>query len=103
MHIYIQTDRQRHIYIYTHTYIYIRSHPSIFKLKQKFYFKRRFELKPVTEEFVKNIVNNLPRNKTTGRDIPINLLKQSTFVLSCLVHSINEVLVNYLIPLNCQI
>ena len=38
-----------------------RSHLSIVKLKQKFSFERNFAFKTATEEFIKNIVNDLSR------------------------------------------
>lgn len=82
-----------------------QSHPNIVKAKQKFSFKWKFAFKLVTEEFVKNIVNDLSRSKAAGGDIPLNLLKkESNFVLPYLVHCANEALLkNYLIPWNCGI
>ena len=55
-----------------------------------------FALKPVTKEFAKNIVNNLSRSKAAGGDMPLNLLKESTFVL--LIFCVNEVLVKSKFP-----
>ena len=69
------------------------SYPSIVKLKQKFCFKRKFGFKPVTEEFVKNIANDLSRNEAAGGDMPLNLLKESTFVLPYIVYSVSVTLV----------
>ena len=48
-----------------------RFRSSIVKLKQKFPFKRKFAFKPVTEEFVKNFVNNISRNKAIGGHISL--------------------------------
>ena len=67
-----------------------QSHPSIIELKQKFSIKRKFAFKLVTEEFVQNIANDLSSNKAVGWDIPPNLLKESTFILQCLVRCINK-------------
>ena len=41
------------------------SYTSIIKVKH-FFIKRKFLFKPVTEEFVKNMVNNPSRNKVAG-------------------------------------
>ena len=69
------------------------SHPKIIKLKQKFSIKRKFAFKPFTEEFFKNILNGLSWNKAAGGDIPLNLIKESTFIPLYLVHCFNENLV----------
>ena len=78
------------------------SYPSIVKLKRKLSFKRKFAFKPVTEEFVKNIAKNVSRNEAAGEDIQLNLLKESTFVLPCIVHCVSETLVKseFFDPLN---
>ena len=61
------------------------SQTSIAKLKQKFSFKRKFAFKPVRHIFVKNIVNDLSRNKAAGEDIPLNLFVVCSFV-PCTLH-----------------
>ena len=65
-------------------------------MKQKILFKRKFAFKPVTEEFVKNIINDLSQNKAASGDIPLDVFKKSTFVLPYLVRCVNE---NSFIPL----
>ena len=55
-------------------------HPKIIKLKQIFSIKK-IAFKPYTEEFFKNIINDLSWNEADGGDIPINLIKESTFIL----------------------
>ena len=45
------------------------------KLKQKFSIKGKLVFKPVKEEIVKNIANDLFQNKTADGDIALNLLK----------------------------
>ena len=74
------------------------SHPKIPKLKQKFSLKRKSVFKPFTEEFFKNIVNDLSWNEAAGEDIPLNLIKESTFILSYLAHCVNEDLVKSEFP-----
>ena len=75
-----------------------RSRPSIVKLKQKYSFKRKFAFKPVIEEFVKNIVNNLSRSKAAGGDILFNLLKESVFVLTYFGCCVNQALLKSEFP-----
>ena len=50
------------------------------------------------KEFVKNIVNGISRNKAAGVDIPMNLLKESTFVLPFLVRCVNKALAKSKFP-----
>ena len=80
------------------------SHPKIIKLKQKFSIKRKFAFKPFTEEFFKKVVNGLSWNEAAGGDIPLNLIKESTFILPYLAHCFNEDLVKGEFPdPNCRI
>ena len=62
-------------------------------MKQKFSIKRKFAFKLFTEEFFKNIVNGLSWNKAADGDIPLNLIKESTFIPPYLPHCFNENLV----------
>ena len=57
-----------------------RFHPKITKLKEKFSIKKN-AFKPHTEELFKNIIDDLSWNEADGGDIPINLIKESTFIL----------------------
>ena len=80
------------------------SRPKIIKLKQKFSIKRKFAFKSFTEEFFKNIVNGLSWNEAAGGYIPLNLMKESTFILLYLPHCFNEYLVKgELVHLNPRI
>ena len=54
--------------------------------------------KPYTEEFFKNIVNELSWNEAAGGDIPLNLIKESTFIHPYLAHCVNEDLVKSEFP-----
>ena len=60
---------------------------------QKFSIKIKFAFKPFTEEFFRNIVNGLSCNEAAGGDMPLNLIKVSTFILPFLAHCFNEDLV----------
>ena len=66
---------------------------ALLNLSKNFHFKRKFTFKLVTEEFVKNIISDLSQNKAAGVDIPLKVLKDSTFVLPYLVRCVNETLV----------
>ena len=46
--------------------------------------------KAYTEEFLKNIVNDLSWNEAAGGDMPLNLIKESTLILPYLGHCVNE-------------
>ena len=73
-------------------------------MKQKFSIKRKFLFKPSTEEFFKSIVNDLSWNKAAVDDIPLNLIKKSTFILPYFAHCFNEDLVKGEFPdATCQI
>ena len=67
-------------------------------MKQKFPFKRKFAFKLLTEAFIKNIVNDLSKNKAASGDIPLNVLKESTFIFPNLVRHVNETLVKSEFP-----
>ena len=60
--------------------------------------KRKFAFKPFTKKFFKNIVNNLSWNETTGGDIPLDLVKESNFILPYLARCVNEDLVRSEFP-----
>ena len=53
----------------------------IIKLKQKFSIKKTIAFKLYAEEFFKNLINDLSWNEADGGDVPINLIKESTFIL----------------------
>ena len=67
-------------------------------MKQKFSIKRKIAFKPFTEEFFKNIVNGISWNEADGGDIPLNLIKESTVIISDLAHCFNEDLVKDKFP-----
>ena len=52
-----------------------RSHPAIKNFKRNFEITIKFTFKPVSSEFVKDIVRDLFSNKAVGGDIPVNFQK----------------------------
>ena len=57
-------------------------HPSILKIKQKLKINRKFSFQSVSEDTVKNVVKNLPSDKATAGEIPVDILKNSEFCFS---------------------
>ena len=53
------------------------NHPSIMKIKSKYAIQEKFSVKSVTVKDVENIIKNMPNNKASGGEIPLNILKQS--------------------------
>ena len=41
--------------------------------------KQKFSFKPITVKDIENVIKNIPINKVTGGEIPVNVLKQSGF------------------------
>ena len=56
-----------------------KNHPSIVKIKNKYLIKEKFSFQPVSVKDVENVIKNVPSNKASGGDIPIQILKQSGF------------------------
>ena len=56
-----------------------KSHASIKKIKSNYTIKQKFSFKPVTVKDIENVIKNIPTNKVTGGEIPLNVLKQSSF------------------------
>ena len=65
-------------------------HPSILKIKQKVKINSKFSFQSVFEDTVKNVVKNLPSDKATTREIPVDILKNSEFGFSELTKCINK-------------
>ena len=60
------------------------NHPSILKIISKYAIQEKFSLKPVTVKDVENIIKNIPNDKVSGAEIPVNILKQSRFTYKML-------------------
>ena len=56
-----------------------KSHPSIKKIKSNYTIKQNFASKPVTVKDIENVIKNIPTNKVTEGEIPLDVLKQSGF------------------------
>ena len=69
------------------------NHPSIMKIKSKYAIQEKFSVKPVTVKDVENIIKNIPNNKASGGEIPLNILKQSRFTYEMLTDCINDAIV----------
>ena len=65
-------------------------HPSVLKIKQKIKINSKFSFQSVSEDTVKNVVKNLPSDKATAAEIPVDILKNSEFCFSELTKCINE-------------
>ena len=63
------------------------NHPSILKIKEKV---QRFSFQHVSEATVRKVVKNLPSDKVSAGEIPIKILKESTFCFPELTNCINE-------------
>ena len=67
-----------------------KNHPSIVKIKNKYLVKEKFSFQPVSVKDVENVIKNFPSDKTSGGDIPIQMLKQSGFTYQILTDCIND-------------
>ena len=75
-----------------------RSHPSIKSIKRNYKITSKFSFKPISKEFVKDIVNDLSLNKAAGREIPQKILKECDFSFHFLTNCINEAIKNKKFP-----
>ena len=73
-------------------------HPSIKNIKRNYKITSKFSFKPVSEEFVKDIVNNLSSNKAAGGEIPLKILKECDFSFYFFTNCINEAIKNKKFP-----
>ena len=53
---------------------------------------------PVTVKDIENVIKNIPTNKVTGGEIPVNVLKQSSFTCVMLRYCINDCLLKGSFP-----
>ena len=74
------------------------NHPSILKIKEKFQLNKRFSYQHVSEATVRKVVKNFPSDKVSAGEIPIKILKESTFCFPELTNCINESLTNNKFP-----
>ena len=69
-----------------------KRYPSIKKIKSNYTIKQTFSFKPVIVKDIENNIKNIPTNKVTGGEIPLNVLKQSGFTYAMLRGCINDCL-----------
>ena len=74
------------------------SQPSILKTKGKFQLNKIFSFQHISEATVRKVVKNLPSDKVSAGEIPIKILKESTFCFPELTNCINESLTNNKFP-----
>ena len=69
------------------------------EIKSKYAIQETFSVKPVTVKDVENI-KNIPNNKASRGEIPLNILKQSRFTDEMLTDCINDAIVGEIIFLD---
>ena len=67
-------------------------------MKRNYKITSKFSFKPVSEEFVKDIVNDLSSNKAKSGEIPLAILKECDFSFHYLTNCINEAIKNKNFP-----
>ena len=67
-----------------------KNHPSVLKIKIKYLIQEKLFFQPVSVKDVENIIKNIPSNKASGGDMPIQILKQSGFTYQILTGCINN-------------
>ena len=63
------------------------------KIKSTYAIQEKFSVKPFTVKGVENIIKNIPNNKTSAGEIPLDILKQSRFTYQMLKDCINGAIV----------
>ena len=66
------------------------NHPSIKNIKKKYKNIKKFSFRPVTTDEVKKVIKDLKTNKSTGGEIPIQILNESKFTFECLNNCTNH-------------
>ena len=67
-----------------------KNHPNVLKIKSKYLTQEKFSFQPVSVKDVENIIKNIPSNKSSGGDVPVQILKQSGFTYQILTDCIND-------------
>ena len=67
-----------------------RNHPSIKTIKENFPNVKKFAFQLVSTEDVKKVIKDLKTNKSVGREIPTQILKESEFTFETLKNCINQ-------------
>ena len=75
-----------------------KNHPSIVKIKNKYLIEEKFSFQPVSVKGAENVIKNIPSNKASGVDIPIQILKQFGFTYQILTDCINDAINKGIFP-----
>ena len=67
-----------------------KNHPSIVIIKSKPLIQEKFSFQPVSAKDVESVIKSIPRNKASGGNIPIQIVKQSGFTYQILTDCIND-------------
>ena len=60
--------------------------------------KEKFSFQPASVKDVENVIKNIPSNKASGGDTPIQILKQSGFTYQILMDCINDAIHKSVFP-----
>ena len=80
-----------------------KNHPSVLKIKNKYLIQEKFSFQPVSVKDVEKIIKNIPSDKASGGDIPIQILKQSGFTYQILTDCINDAINKGVFPNSLKI
>ena len=75
-----------------------KGHPSIKKVRSNYTIKLKKNFKPVTVKDIENVIKDIPTNKVTEGEIPLNVLKPSGFTYVMLRDCINDSLLKGSFP-----
>ena len=80
-----------------------KNHPSTVKMRNEYLIKEKFSFQPIFVKDVENVIKNIPSNKASGGDIPIQILKQSGFTYQILTDCINDAIIKGVFPESLKI
>ena len=75
-----------------------KTHPSIVKIKKHFKIETTFSFIPTSKDEIVAIIKDLQNNKAAGREIPLNILKKSSFSFDGLTECVNYALKHGKLP-----
>ena len=80
-----------------------KNHPSIVIIKSKHLIQEKFSFQPVSAKDLESVIKSIPRNKASGGNIPIQIVKQSGFTYQILTDCINDAINKGVFPDNLKI
>ena len=75
-----------------------KKHPSIVKFKNKYLIQEKSSFQQVSVKDAENVIENIPSNKASEVDIPIQILKQSRFTYQILADCISDAINKGVLP-----